>query len=632
MVRKKGKKILSVLLAFMLSLPMNTGLGKEGSKVMADTSTFEDLNQSEIVEAMGAGWNLGNQLEASNNGVPSETAWGLPTITNSIFKAVKKAGFNTVRIPVSYLSYIEEDSSAQYGYSINDAWMARVKEVIQMAINNDLYVITNMHGDGYNSVTGGWLLCNNTSAQSTIVNKYRACWQDIANNLNEFDEHLIFESMNEEFDGSNYTTYVSSYYDNIMTYNQAFVDTVRATGGNNAKRWLLVPGWNTNIDCTVDSYFNPPTESSLCTASGNRIMISVHFYDPYNFTDGTGQTTWPASNEWATETYIKGQFTKLKNRFTSSGYPVVIGEYGAAESSGSEYKDQTSRVNWTNLLCNCSKNNGCVPVWWDNGYGFSLFNRSGGTVASTNAQEIIDTIMGIYTQSSSIPPTGLSTETSTLVWTGTAVGSTDWGYNNYSINTNSDSDFDLEMVNDMVFRLKNLPEFIEDTECTITVTSTNSDASDYNRFEILDSAWQSLSGSYYNESTSVISATVSDTEIAGVLIAVGDNQNRTITRIEIDYETYMIKYIQTATESDGTWHCRFIKMLPKSELKSADYVRFTFVYGKEITRDVTKYYSSISDGTNIISAPDGYGFVIYTIKNIPSSMSVGDITFDAAVN
>ena len=229
-------------------------------------------------------------------------------------------------------------------------------------------------------------------------------------------------------------------------------------------------------------------------------------------------------------------------------------------------------------------------------------------------------------------PTGITTETAIATWSGSAKGADSWDKDNYSINTDESSDFDLTMANGTVFKLTDLPDMIEDTECTITISSTNSNTSGYIQFQILDSSWESLSGGYYNESSSEIAATVSSEEIENILIAVGDSGYRTITKIEIEYEVYKTKYIQTATEESGVWHCRYIKMLPKNELKAGDKAVFTFNYGNSMSQKTVKvYYTSVSDGTNVITAPSGYGFVIYTIKEIPSSVGIGDITFDASL-
>ncbi len=404
-----------------------------------EAATFTDLDQNEIVSAMGAGWNLGNQLEASIGGVPYETAWGNPTITESLIKAVKAAGFSTIRVPVSYLSKIGSD------YTIDSSWLNRVKEVVDMCINNDLYVIINMHGDGYHSVDGGWLFCD-SSDQTTIQAKYKACWQQIATKFKDYDEHLIFESMNEEFDGT-YGTPNTTYYSNINKLNQIFVDTVRQTGGNNDKRWLLVPGWNTNIEYTAGNYgFSIPSDSYLSSSvpSGEkRIMISVHYYDPWGFCgeESTTTTQWGSSAtdsskvaSYGDESYLSGQMYNLYSAFTSKGYPVVIGEYGAIDKSSYDSVNAACRIEWAKKVCTYSKQYGCVPVWWDNGYtgayGFALFDRNSCTVTQ---QSLINAIIGVMGtgSSSSDSNSGSSDSGSSGTTSGTVIfsnGSSDESY------------------------------------------------------------------------------------------------------------------------------------------------------------------------------------------------------------
>ena len=160
----------------------------------AETADFTQLNASQIVFEMGAGWNLGNQLELSSNGTPSEST---PNVTQASIQKVKAAGFKTIRIPVSYLNKI----GSAPNYTIDSAWLNRVKTVVDYAYNEGLYVIINIHGDGYNSVPGSWLLVNSND-QTTIKAKYQKVWQQIANTFVNYDEHLIFESMNEVFDGT----------------------------------------------------------------------------------------------------------------------------------------------------------------------------------------------------------------------------------------------------------------------------------------------------------------------------------------------------------------------------------------------------------------------------------------------
>ena len=397
------KKIFAVVMAAAVTLSTLNGFHGFSAPKTAKAASFVNLNQSQITSAMGAGWNLGNQLEASLNGTPNETSWGNPTINANLIKAVKNAGFRSIRIPVSYLGKIGSNSS----YTIDSSWLNRVQQVVDMCIANDLYVIINMHGDGYHSVDGGWLFCDGSN-QTAIRAKYKACWKQIATRFQSYDQHLIFESMNEEFDGT-YGTPNRTYYENINQLNQIFVDTVRTSGGNNAKRWLMLPGWNTNVNYTVGDYgFRVPTDNN-CTAGGKRIMISVHYYDPWGFCgeESTTATQWgnKANNSskvdsWGDESYLKSQFNSLYNKFCSQGYPVVIGEYGAIDKSAFDSNNTACRAEFASKVCTYAKKYGCIPIWWDNGvtgtYGFGLFNRNIGAVTQP---KIINAITAVYPSS-----------------------------------------------------------------------------------------------------------------------------------------------------------------------------------------------------------------------------------------
>lgn len=407
-----GKKLVSVMLS--AAMVVSTMLASTVKNVVssnfnttvkaATTSTFDNLDQEQIVASMGAGWNLGNQLEASVNGTPSETAWGNPTITENMIKAVKKAGFSTVRIPVSYLNYI----GGAPNYTVNSAWLDRIQQIVDMCINNGLYAVINMHGDGYTSVNGSWLLCAN-SDQTAINAKYEAVWKQIASRFKNYDEHLIFESMNEEFNGT-WAVPDRTAYSHINTYNQIFVDTVRQTGGNNAQRWLLIPGWNTDIEYTVGDYgFHLPTDN-YCSVSGKkRIMISVHYYSPWEFCgqeDGS-ITQWGSGADssktasWGDESFMKTMFNKMYSKFVKAGYPVVIGEYGSIDKSSCDSKNPSFRCQYAKKVCSYAKTYGMVPVIWDNGYngtyGFGIFDRNSCTVTQHG---IIDAIMSVYPASS----------------------------------------------------------------------------------------------------------------------------------------------------------------------------------------------------------------------------------------
>lgn len=374
-----------------------------------DTTSFEDLNQSQIVEAMGPGWNLGNQLESVTDNVPEATDWGNPVITEKLIQSVKAAGFKSIRIPVSYFAKIDDDKD----YTIDSKWLDRVQEVVDYCIKNDLYAVINIHGDGYNTIDGGWLLCNGKN-QTEIKKKYKKVWKQIAERFKNYDEHLLFESMNEEFDGS-YSEPNKEYDQNINDYNQIFVDTVRKTGDNNTKRWLIIPGWNTNIDYTAGDYgFKLPTDQyrdKSIDKEEQRIMISVHYYSPWDFCGGENCVITQWGNEaddpsktstTCDETYMKNQLNLMKTTFADKGYPVFIGEYGSIDKTSYDSENEYYRAYFARKLCQLSRKNGCIPMYWDNGYngvhGFGLFDR---TTCEITQPVIIDAIMEGFGQKAS---------------------------------------------------------------------------------------------------------------------------------------------------------------------------------------------------------------------------------------
>jgi len=334
------------------------------------------------------GWNLGNQLEANSDGTPSETAWGNPVITEKLIKQVKAQGFKSIRIPVSYLSKI----GAGPNYTIDSKWLDRVQEVVDMCIDNGLYAIINVHGDGYYSIKGGWLLCGKSaSEQKTIKAKYEKVWEQIAKRFKNYDDHLVFESMNEVFDDS-YGNPTPEYYNNINAYNQIFVDTVRKAGGKNNSRYLLIPGWNTDINFTTGDCDTYTMEAKFVIPNDSRIMISVHYYTPWEFCGEEGYDTfykWGDSvkkfvKRRQSETLVNRQFDKLYNAFIKNGYGVVIGEYGSNDKTSKDKSNTTYRAYFAEYVNYAAHQRDIVTVYWDNGYngnhGFGLFDRTKCTV------------------------------------------------------------------------------------------------------------------------------------------------------------------------------------------------------------------------------------------------------------
>lgn len=387
-----------------LAVLLTVATAVTGPANQASADPVAPLNAAQIVANLGAGWNLGNQLEASVNGVPSETAWGQPTITQALVDKVKAAGFKSIRIPVSYLNHIGPGPN----HTVNSAWLNRIQEVVNYAYNRGLYVLINMHGDGYKTVGGAWLICD-ASNQTAIKDKYQKVWQQIATRFQNYDQRLILESMNENFDGQ-WGQPTQPCYSNINSYNQIFVDTVRRAGGNNGSRWLLVPGWNTNIDYTAGNYgFVLPTDryrSPSVPGNEKRIMISVHYYDPWDFTGeestritqwGRGSTNPAKKSTWGQEDFLDAQLKKMYDKFVTQGYPVVVGEYGAIDKAFADSSNPRYRADYVRAVAATSKKYGAAPIYWDNGwngqYGFGMFDRQ--TLAVTQQGMINAMLSGV---------------------------------------------------------------------------------------------------------------------------------------------------------------------------------------------------------------------------------------------
>lgn len=297
---------------------------------------------AEIAGKMYPGWNLGNTLEGGGNdnnytnkgGLGAEKAWQGTTTTQAIIDFVAAQGFKSVRIPAAWV--MGHITDGEEGMTIDEAWMGRVKEIVDYCINAHLYVILNDHWDG------GWIqgTFGDISAAAIARNsaKMKRLWTQIAETFRDYDEHLLFAGLNEPEADTQAETQA------LMKYEQAFIDAVRATGGNNASRTLVVQGPNTSIELSSKwldvTQFNDPAPNAL--------MVEVHYYSPPQFTgvwEGPNGNEpfyfWGAANHvpsgsyakynctWGEESYVREQFQMLKVNFVDKGIPVVLGEYGA---------------------------------------------------------------------------------------------------------------------------------------------------------------------------------------------------------------------------------------------------------------------------------------------------------------
>ena len=350
----------------------------------------------ELAGMMGKAWNLGNALDSTSNGTVGETLWNNKfPVSKPLFDAVKAAGFDTVRIPVSYMdkitaSEVTIDGVTKTIYSIDETYMTRVKQVVDAAISANLFVIVNIHNDGGNGVEGMWLDITKTGEEfDNVQKKFSGVWSSIANTFADYDQKLIFEGFNELNNGTQNAPSTSD-LSNVNSLNQAFVTAVRNSGGKNTDRVLVVAGYNTNIDYTsMEGAFVKPNDTST-----DRLMLSVHYYDPYDFALNENGT-----NSWGTETEksdMQDQINMIAEFASDLSMPIFLGEYGAIDKNNT-----TVRANYYYWLNYYADNNdsgvNIVTACWDNGdtsqNGFALFDRT--TNAVTPAGNLlINAIMG----------------------------------------------------------------------------------------------------------------------------------------------------------------------------------------------------------------------------------------------
>jgi endoglucanase len=331
---------------------------------------------SQVAAQIAVGWNVGNSLEVPGG----ETGWGNPVVSQTLISAAKKAGFNAIRIPCAWDSHANQSTM-----TIDAAWLARVKEVVDYAIGQGMYVVLNEHWDG------GWLEEHPLYSYQTSVNaKQKAYWTQIASSFKTYDQHLLFAGTNEVH--ADYGTPTTENITVQQSFNQTFVDAVRATGGNNATRTLVVQTYNTNIQHGLN-YFSLPTDSA-----SSRLIVEVHYYDPYDFTlNSSGSclywgAPYPTQSActWAYESYVDSTFAQVKAKWVAAGVPVIIGEYGVATRSGLSLE---ARAYWLKYVNQAAATNGIKTFYWDNGVqgnnGFALFDRSTGAVVDQAALDAV---------------------------------------------------------------------------------------------------------------------------------------------------------------------------------------------------------------------------------------------------
>ena len=373
-MKSVSKRYLSFILSLLMAMTIFIGLDLGDINVQAlSGDTLKNADTEAILEDMGLGWNLGNSLDATGgSGLDTETSWSNPKTTQALIDKVKSLGFNTVRVPVSWGKHVSGDN-----YTIDSAWLARVKEVVDYCYKNDMYVILNIHHDTKSSASAsGAGYYPRSSAYSSSEKFVTSVWSQAAEYFKDYDYHLIFETLNEPrligtgyewwFNKWNIPSEVKDAIDCINKLNQKAVDTIRDTGSNNRGRLIMCPGYDASIDGATVSGFKLPTDIS---GNKNRIAVSVHAYSPYNFAMnvGSGSTSTYTSS---IKNELQDLFSTLKSTFRDKGIPVVIGEFGSTDKNNT-----AERVKWATDYTALAKKNNIPCVLWDNN-AFARYNGS----------------------------------------------------------------------------------------------------------------------------------------------------------------------------------------------------------------------------------------------------------------
>ena len=379
-----------------------------------DQKRYVEVSQKSATEAptgditkdyaarLGIGWNLGNHFDAYNNGVSGETAWGNPKATQATMNKVKAAGFSTVRIPVTWMGHI----GAAPDYKIDEKWLNRVAEVVGYAEAAGLNAIVNMHHDGADSKN--WLdiktAAKDPAVHQQILDQVSAMWRQIADKFKDKGDFLIFEAFNEIHDGGwgwgENRNDGGKQYQCLNEWNQAFVDAVRASGGENANRILGIPAYCTNVDIAVQTFVMPEDVVE------GRLIMAVHCYDPYDYTLPATKSEWGHTADESkkvsgnNEADLKRVFEKIYNNFIKKGIPVYMGEFGCVNRATE--REQAFQQYYLKYYAKLAKTYFVPSIIWDNGAKgagnekHAFIDHGTGEYCSPEAKAAIEALVDSY--------------------------------------------------------------------------------------------------------------------------------------------------------------------------------------------------------------------------------------------
>ena len=320
------------------------------------TESYGFRSSAEIVEDIKIGWNLGNSLECYNTnktGLDTETGWGNPRTTEALIKSVKSAGFNAIRVPVTWGEHMDGDT-------ISQDWLGRVKEVVDYIYDNDMYVIINMHHDDY-------IWFNPTEAEYEGDSaKFKKIWEQVAAYFADYGDRLIFEGMNEARTIGSANEWMGGTAAEravVNRYVQDFVDTVRASGGKNSARSLIISAYGA---CAEEVAMN-----DVIVPNDKNLIVSIHYYAPWRF--ASGETTTFGQSE---KSELDAKFDSMKKKFIDKGTPLIIAEFGCVGIA-----DDSTRSEYYNYYILSAKKRGIRCFVWDNNIargddGYGILNRT----------------------------------------------------------------------------------------------------------------------------------------------------------------------------------------------------------------------------------------------------------------
>ncbi|MBD5142789.1 MAG: cellulase family glycosylhydrolase [Ruminococcus sp.] len=352
-----------------------------------ETSADFEKNAQQVVDEIILGWNLGNSLDSytgtaiKNSGLSSETSWGNPATTQEIIDMVKDTGINAIRVPVTWYNHMDADT-----YEIDEAWLNRVKDVVNYVLEDGMYCILNVHHD---TGENGWLRASRNNFEQN-AEMFTAIWEQVSEEFADYNDKLLFEGFNEILNDSNeWVNPDTEALEVVNELNQIFVDTVRNSGGNNDKRNLIVNTYCAGGNSAVTRGFILPDDSIP-----DRLIVEAHVYQPFYFTS----EFYPDVTTWSQKD-VNAYIDNLYETFVKQDIPVIIGEFGCVEKNNAD-----QRLSWTQYYVQHCIEYGIKCFWWDNGSQYKLFNRRtlnitepellNAMLAAANGEEYIANMQG----------------------------------------------------------------------------------------------------------------------------------------------------------------------------------------------------------------------------------------------